>query len=52
MKILLISDEEDKYLWDYYRPGRFDGIDLILSAGDLKPEYLSFLETISRRNIS
>ena len=49
MKILLISDEEDKYLWDYYRPGRFDGIDLILSAGDLKPEYLSFLVTMANR---
>ena len=49
MKILLISDEEDNYLWDYYRPGRFDGIDLILSAGDLKPEYLSFLVTMANR---
>ena len=49
MKILLISDEEDKYHWDYYRPGRFDGIDLILSAGDLKPEYLSFLVTMANR---
>ena len=49
MKILLISDEEDKYLWDYYRPGRLAGIDMILSAGDLKPEYLSFLVTMANR---
>ena len=35
MKILLIADEEDKYLWDYYRRGSLDGVDLILSAGDL-----------------
>ena len=48
MKILLISDEEDRYLWDYYRPGALDGIDLILSAGDLKPDYLSFLVTMAR----
>lgn len=48
MKILLISDEEDKYLWDYYRPGALDGVDLILSAGDLKPDYLSFLVTMAR----
>ena len=48
MKILLISDEEDKYLWDYYRPGTLDGVDLILSAGDLKPDYLSFLVTMAR----
>lgn len=49
MKILLVSDEEDKYLWDYYRPGRLAGIDLILSAGDLKAEYLSFLVTMANR---
>jgi Icc-related predicted phosphoesterase len=49
MKILLISDEEDKYLWDYYKPGCLKDIDLILSAGDLKPEYLSFLVTMANR---
>ena len=49
MKILLVSDEEDKYLWDFYRPGRLEGIDLILSAGDLKAEYLSFLVTMANR---
>ena len=48
MKILLISDEEDKYLWDYYRPGALEDVDLILSAGDLKPDYLSFLVTMAR----
>ena len=36
MKLLLVSDEESPLYWDYYRPGRLDGIDLILSAGDLK----------------
>ena len=29
MKILLISDQEDPCLWDYFRPGRLDGYDLI-----------------------
>ena len=43
MKLLLISDEEDRYLWDYYRPGRLSDVDLILSAGDLPAKYLSFL---------
>ena len=47
MKILLISDEEDPALWDYYQPGRLDGYDLILSAGDLSAEYLSFLVTMA-----
>ena len=48
MKILLLSDEEDPCLWDYYRPGRLDGYDLILSAGDLDASYLSFLVTMCR----
>ena len=48
MKILLISDEESPYLWDHYQPGRLDGIDLILSCGDLSASYLSFLVTMGR----
>ncbi len=48
MKILLVSDEESAYLWDHYQPGRLDGIDLIISCGDLAPEYLSFLVTMGR----
>lgn len=47
MKILVLADEESRYLWDYYTPGKLDGIDLILSAGDLKPEYLSFIATFA-----
>lgn len=47
MKLLLLSDVEDSYLWDYFQPGRLDEYDLILSAGDLKAEYLRFLVTMS-----
>lgn len=47
MKILLLSDTEDPALWDYYQPSRFDGYDMILSAGDLKAEYLTFLVTMT-----
>ena len=47
MKILLVADEESPSLWDYYQPGRLDGVDLILSCGDLKQEYLEFLVTMS-----
>lgn len=47
MKILLISDVEEPALWDYYRPGRLAEYDMILSAGDLKAEYLSFLVTMA-----
>ena len=46
MKILTVSDEECAALWDYYVPGRLKGYDLILSCGDLKAEYLSFLVTM------
>ncbi len=48
MKILLISDEECPALWDYYMPGRLDGIDLIISCGDLSSHYLQFLVTMAR----
>ena len=48
MKLLLLSDVESKYLWDYYQPGRLDGYDLILSCGDLSAQYLSFLVTMGR----
>ncbi len=48
MNVLLLSDVESKYLWDYYRPGRLDGVDLILSCGDLDANYLSFLVTMAR----
>lgn len=49
MKILLVSDEESPALWDYFDPARMAGVDLILSAGDLKAEYLSFLVTMLNR---
>ncbi|MBQ7415433.1 MAG: metallophosphoesterase family protein [Oscillospiraceae bacterium] len=48
MKILAVSDEECAALWDHYVPGRLSEYDLILSSGDLKPEYLSFLVTMGR----
>jgi Icc-related predicted phosphoesterase len=49
VRLLLIADEEDPYLWDNYRPGNLKGIDMILSAGDLKSEYLRFLVTLSNK---
>ena len=47
MKILLIADEESKIYWDFFKKEQFEGIDLIISCGDLKPEYLSFLATMT-----
>lgn len=48
MKILAVSDEECPALWDYYVPGRLKEYDLIISSGDLKSNYLSFLVTMAR----
>ena len=48
MKILIVSDEECPFLWDYYVPGKLDGIDLIISCGDLNSRYLSFLVTMAK----
>ena len=49
MKVLLIADEEERGLWDYYRPEKLRGVELILAAGDLKASYLSFLVTMANR---
>ncbi|MHC1681882.1 MAG: metallophosphoesterase [Clostridiaceae bacterium] len=46
MRILLISDIESKHLWDFFQPEKFQNIDLIISCGDLKAEYLNFLVTM------
>lgn len=47
MRILAISDTESKYLWDYFEKSKLEGIDLIISCGDLEPHYLSFLATFT-----
>ena len=48
MRILLIADEESKYYWDYFEKEKLEGIDLIISCGDLAPQYLSFLATFAK----
>ena len=48
MNILVLADEESKYLWDYFEKSKLDGVDLIISCGDLKPQYLSFLATFAK----
>ena len=48
MKILSVADEECSALWEYYTPGKLREYDLILSGGDLKGDYLSFLVTAAR----
>ncbi len=48
MKILAVADVESKYYWDFFEKSKLEGIDLIISAGDLDPHYLSFLATYSK----
>ena len=43
MKILAISDVPSKALWDYGTREHLEGIDLILSCGDLPQKYLEYL---------
>lgn len=48
MKILTISDEECPALWEYGTREKMKDYDLIISCGDLKSDYLSFLVTMAR----
>jgi len=43
MKILSVSDRVVSTLYDNFDAERFPKVDLILSCGDLPPEYLSYL---------
>ena len=43
VRILVLADEADNKLWDARCKKDLEGIDLILSAGDLPARYLSFL---------
>jgi Icc-related predicted phosphoesterase len=49
MKILAVADVEDRALGEHFDPERWRGVDLILSLGDLKPDYLDYL--VSRLNV-
>ncbi len=46
MKILLVADKENDFIWDHFDPERFKDIELIISCGDLQSSYLSFLVTM------
>ena len=47
MRILVLADKESPYLWDHFEKSKFEGIDLIISCGDLAADYLSFLTTLT-----
>ena len=46
MKVLLVADKENDFIWDHFDPERFKGVELMISCGDLQPSYLSFLVTM------
>ena len=46
MKILVLADQKSKYLYDFYEADKLKDVDLIISCGDLPPEYLSFFVTL------
>ena len=43
MKILLLADQAEPVLWEHLDRRKLEGVELILSCGDLPAEYLSFL---------
>lgn len=47
MRILAVADEECKSLWDYYKPEKLAGVDMIVCCGDLSAHYVSFLATMA-----
>ncbi|WP_461204300.1 metallophosphoesterase family protein [Clostridium sp. DL1XJH146] len=49
MKILLLGDEESGYIWDHFDRDVFKNIDFIISCGDLKQSYLSFVVTMMNK---
>ena len=43
MKILVLADHAEPRLWEHLDRRRLEGVDLVISCGDLPPSYLSFL---------
>ncbi len=43
---MILADQKSKSLYDYYEPEKMKEIDLIISCGDLDPNYLIFFATL------
>ena len=48
MKILVLADRESRSMYEYFAPEKLDGVELIISCGDLCREYLEFFASVSR----
>lgn len=46
VKVLLVSDIEDSYIWDHFDCERFKEIEMVISCGDLKGAYLEYIATM------
>jgi len=46
VKVLLVSDIEDSYIWDHFDYERFKEIEMVISCGDLKASYLEYIATM------
>ena len=46
MKILAVSDQEVERIYDLVPQGNFSGVEMVISCGDLRYEYLEFLVTV------
>lgn len=49
MKILAVADTQDRALGEHFDPDRWRDVDLLISCGDLDPDYLDYL--VSRMNV-
>ncbi|HLJ66207.1 MAG TPA: metallophosphoesterase [Chloroflexota bacterium] len=45
LTVLAVADQVSPYIYDHFTPEPWSGVDLVLSCGDLPPEYLDFLCT-------
>lgn len=51
IKILVVGDKVHPFLYDYFDIKNFPGIDLILSVGDIRPKFLSFLVSMFNKRL-
>jgi len=46
MKLLIISDEENRVIWKHFDKTAFEGVEFVISAGDLKQYYLEHIASM------
>jgi len=51
VKILALADSVSPYVYDHFKPEHFQDIDLVLCAGDLPIDYMSFVATVIHKPV-